>query len=583
MRNPLSTVQAFVGLAVLGPVLCLAAEAAPTPAKQTPAAPIFVEAEGTGLDFVHFNGMSGQFFMAEINGGGGGVLDFDNDGDLDLYLVQGQVLGGERGISEALFTPAHPLPLTDRLYRNELVESGRLRFTDITTKAGLVAGDFGCGVASGDFDGDGWVDLYVTRLGRNVLLRNLGDGTFEDVTAKSGAGDTRWSVSASVADFDADGHLDLYIGNYLDFTPAKNKICRTVSGAQDYCGPTAYPGVPDRLLRNLGDGTFEDVTVAAGLHRERSKTLGVVSADLNGDGKLDFYVTNDLTPNQMWIQGEKGKFSDEALLAGSAVNGHGVAEASMGVDAADVDGDGDIDLFMTHLTRETNTLYLNDGQGMFEDATVKTGLGTPSWPYTSWGTAFFDYDNDGWLEMMIANGAVKVIEAQANEKEPFPFHEPNQLFHALGGGRFEEVTDRAGPVFALSEVSRALATADFDNDGDPDVLLINNAGPARILLNQVGQEQPWVGLRLLDAAGKKDALGARAMLTLKGGRRLWRRVRTDGSFAASNDPRILFGLGSSEGIEALQIDWPDGKTETFPAPPPRRYSILRQGQGRSTP
>jgi hypothetical protein len=247
-----------------------------------------------------------------------------------------------------------------------------------------------------------------------------------------------------------------------------------------------------------------------------------------------------------------------------------------------VDGDGDIDLFMTHLVQETNTLFLNDGHGMFEDATIRSGLGTPSWAFTSWGTTFIDYDNDGWLEMMVANGAVRVIEAQANQGNPYPFHQPNQLFHNLGDGHFEEVTARAGPVFALSEVSRALATGDLDNDGDPDVLLINNAGPARILLNQVGQDYPWLGLRLLDREGKRDLLGARALVRRKGHPDLWRRSRSDASFAASNDARILFGLAAETAIDHLEIHWPDGKSETFPIPPLGRYTTLRQGQGRST-
>ena len=560
---------------------------------------IFVELTDSGFDFVHFNGMSGEFYMAEVNGGGGALFDYDNDGDLDLYLTQGQMLGAA-DYSKAMFPPKHPLPLTDRLYRNDLevAESGsrRLRFTDVTQGSGIRPAAYSFGVAAGDYDNDGWVDLYVTRLGSNTLLRNNGDGTFTDVTRASGADDDRWSVPASFTDFDRDGWLDLYVGNYLEFSEKTHKICRSATGAQDYCGPTAYPGVPDRLLRNLGagaDGTvkFEDVSATAGMLAQSSKSLGVVAADFNGDGAPDFYVANDLTPNQMWIQQPAGgprRFTDEALLAGAAVNAQGKAEASMGVDAGDFDGDGDDDLFMTHLVRETNTLFLNDGTGMFEDATTKSGLGVPSWSHTSWGTAWFDYDNDGWLELMIANGAVKIIEELANAGDPFPFHETNQLFHNRGAaGRvvFEDVTARAGKVFELSEVSRALAVGDLDNDGDSDILLVNNNGPARLLINTVGQDRHWLGLRLLGKDGKRDALGARVALLREGKSPspLWRRVRSDGSFAAANDPRVLIGLGDDAGPAEVRVHWLDGSVERWSKLPIDRYTTLRQGTGKSMP
>ncbi|MCP4246028.1 MAG: VCBS repeat-containing protein, partial [bacterium] len=345
----------------------------------------------------------------------------------------------------------HPIPLTDRLYRNDLritADGGRtLRFTDVTAESGLEARGYGMGVATGDFDNDGWVDLYVTNLGSNQLWRNLGNGKFADVTGTSATDDQRWTVPAVFVDYDLDGWLDLFVGNYIAFSPDIPKICRGVTGAPDYCGPSAYPPHPDRLFRNRGDGTFEDVTYRVGIRQGFGGALGVVTADLNGDGWPDIYVANDQLPNQMWLSRGDGTFSDEAFIGGSAVNSEGRPAASMGVDAGDFDGDGDFDPFMTHLTGETNTIYLNDGRGMFDDNTVYAGLGVPSRMATAFGTGWFDFDNDGWLDLFTANGAVKAIESLARENDPYPHHQPNQLYRNLGRRRCEEVTARAGEVF----------------------------------------------------------------------------------------------------------------------------------------
>ncbi len=578
---------------------------------------VFVDRAGeAGLDFVQFNGMSGEFFMAEVTGSGGALLDVDNDGDLDVYLLQGTMLGAGKTLADAVFPPAYPPPLTDRLYRNDLSADAALRFTDVTEQAGLVASYYGMGVAAGDFNGDGWTDLYVTNFGPNQLLRNDGpskdgDGqvTFTDVTGEAGVGDDRWSVPATFFDYDRDGHLDLFVGNYIASDLVERTICRDFTGGLDYCGPGAFPPEPDRLFHNRGDGTFEDLTEAAGItsgspgggQMERfGGALGVVAADFNGDHWPDLYVANDSQPNNLWLNRGDGTFADEALLAGCSVNANGKAEASMGVDAGDFDGDGDLDLFMAHLSSETNTLYLNDGQGIFDDSTIDAGLGPASRLFTSFGTTWIDYDNDGWLDLITVSGAVKKIEELARRGDPFPVHQRNQLFRNLGlisapsarpgardgaggGIRFEEVTADAGEVFELSEVSRGAIAGDVDNDGDADVLVVNNSGPVRLLINQVGDRRHWLGLRLLGAGGRRDMLGARVAVHRGGLPTLWRRVRTDGSYASASDPRVLFGLGESTSIDSVHVDWPDGSVEQWSDLPIDRYSTLRQGSGQSVP
>ncbi len=586
-----------------------AAPRAPVTAPET--TEIFVDrARLSSLDFVQFNGMSGGYYMAEVTGSGGALVDLDNDGDLDVYLLQGTMLGAGKTTADAIFPPDRPEPLTDRLYRNDLVtgKDDTLRFTDVTEQAGLQASRYGMGVATGDFDGDGWVDLYVTNYGANQLLRNDGprddgvedDGwvTFTDVTEEAGVSDPRWSVPAAFFDYDGDGHLDLFVGNYIaapidgSISGVKRTICRDFTGALDYCGPGAFSPEPDRLFHNRGDGTFEDVTAAAGITSGFGGALGVVTADFNGDRRPDIYVANDSKPNNLWLNRGDGTFVDEALLAGCSVNAGGKAEASMGVDAGDFDGDGDLDLFMAHLTSETNTLFLNDGQGVFDDSTIDTGLGPSSRLFTSFGTAWIDYDNDGWLDLITVSGAVKKIEALARAGDPFPVHQTNQLYRNLGAAdgtvRFEEVTDDAGRVFELSEVSRGAVAGDVDNDGDVDVLVVNNSGPVRLLINQVGDRRHWLGLRLLGSDGRRDMLGARVAVYRSGRPKLLRRVRTDGSYASASDPRVLFGLGdvslapplgNETAIDKVHVEWPDGSAEEWTDIPIDRYSTLLQGTG----
>lgn len=540
-------------------------------------------ASEVGLDFRHQNGMTGEYYFSEMMGPGVALVDIDDDGDLDVYLVQGGPLG-----------PGEGAPPTDRLFRNQLVETGKLEFLDVTRESGVaMANEYGMGVATGDFDDDGRVDLYLTNFGRNQLLRNEGlnrDGvvTFRDVTEEVGAGDARWSVSATFADLDRDGRLDLFVANYVNFALAIHKPCRNYTGAPDYCSPMAYGAEPDRLLRNTG-GRFERATTAAGLDKAFGAGLGVVAADLDGNGSPDLYVANDQSANQMWMNQGAGTFTDESLLGGTGVNAEGRPEAGMGIAAGDPDGDGDVDLVVSHLVRETHTLYLNLGGGFFDDKTRDSGLAQPSWDATGFGAAWLDFDSDGLLDLAVANGAVKHLEHLVREGDAFPLHQPNQLFRNVGPGkdgpRFEDVTQQAGDAWQLSEVSRGLAVGDVDNDGDPDLLVGNNNGPVRLLLNQTPRKaagtSTWLGLRALETSGR-DALGARVTIVPKGGAPIHRYVQTDGSYASASDPRILVALGGAT-VERVEVTWVDGIKEIFPSTsvPAGTYSKLRRGSGQT--
>jgi hypothetical protein len=436
--------------------------------------PLFKDiAKKSGLDFVHFNGMSGELYFPEMTGQGGGFFDYDNDGDLDVYLIQGCMLGPGKTLKDALFPPRDPNP-RDRLFRNDL--------------CGLKITDYGMGVAAGDFNNDGWIDLYITNYGPNRMLFNNG-GTFTDVTAKTGTGDELWGSSAAVFDYDRDGWLDLYVANYVHFDIIKNKRCFAKNSRRDYCGPSAFFPQKDRLYHNKGDGTFEDVTDKVLINYRPGSGLGVIITDANGDGWLDIYVANDGQPNQLWINNEGKFFRDDALFAGAALNLDGQAEGSMGVSAGDFDGDGDEDLFMTHIMGETNTLFVNNGKALFEDRTISVGLSAASFPYTSFGTGWIDYDNDGWLDLFVVSGAVLTIESLARAGDPYPLHQPNQIFRNERGKRFTDVTSHAGKDFALSEVSRGAAFGDVDNDGDIEVVGKQDGTSKKVAGIEIGE--PW--------------------------------------------------------------------------------------------
>ena len=567
----------------------------------------------TGLNFVHVNGMSGEFYYPEIMAPGVGLLDFDNDGDLDVYVVQGQMLGAGKTIARALIPPTGPFPLEGRLYRNDLTVRSdgtrTVRFTDVTETSGIKARGYGMGVAVGDVDNDGCADLYLTNLGPNQLFHNNCDGTFTDVSKQSRTDDPGWGVSASFLDFDRDGWLDLFVGNYVSYGVEKDIRCFMLAGGPNYCPPQVYRAQPSKLYHNNRDGTFSDVTAAAGMAAEFGPALGVATADFNGDGWIDIYVANDGQPNQLWINQRNGTFKNTALASGTALSDEGKAKSSMGIDAGDFDNDGDEDLFITELTGQGSDLYVNDGSGVFEEQSARAGIRFPTLPYTGFGTAWLDFDNDGWLDLLTVNGAV--TRDPQRPKDLFSLQQRKQLLRNLGNGRFEEVTGRAGAVFQLAEVGRGAAFGDIDNDGDIDVVVGNDSGPVRLLINNVGNHNHWMGLRLAGMATPRppagpadsrsagtvvepatkttirrpdpfegrDMLGARVGFVRDDGSTLWRRARSDGSYASANDPRVLVGLGRSAKVVRVQVVWPDGKTEEWTDVPANTYTTLKEGFG----
>jgi enediyne biosynthesis protein E4 len=516
------------------------------------AGPLFVEvASDVGLNFPHDNGAAGEYYMPEVMGAGVALFDYDNDGDLDVFFVQsGNIGSSKRGATAS----------NHRLFRNDL-KDGKLRFTDVTTRSGITLHGYGMGAATGDYDGDGDLDLLITSLGPETLYRNNGDGTFTDVTRDAGVSDDLWSTSAAFVDYDRDGDLDLFVANYVDFTLVGNKPCADPVGARDYCSPRVYHPVPDRLYRNNGNGTFTNVSEAAGIIKADGAGLGVATGDYNGDGWLDLYVANDANANQLWINRRDGTFVDEGMISGSAVNAAGNPEGSMGIGSGDFDQDGDEDLFVTNIVGETFVLYENDGHGNFEDVRARAGLARPTAAFTGFGTDWFDYDNDGWLDLFVTNGAVNIIETQRGQ--PTPFRMKNQLFHNRGDGRFEDVSATAGPAFARPEIGRGAAFGDIDNDGDIDVVVSNNGGPARLFLNQAHASNRSLQIHLQQPGANRFAFGAWVGIERSGRKTLWRRVKTDGSYLSASDMRLHFGLGEATKVDAVVVQWPDGARERF--------------------
>ena len=537
--------------------------------------PLFRDiAAETGLNFHHYNFATGHHYMPEIMGPGAALFDFDNDGDLDIYLVQGTRLDSSGTLVNP---PPRGWKPGNRLFRNMLAETGKLRFVDVTERAGVGHVGYGMGVAVGDYDNDGFLDLYVTNFGRNVLYHNNGDGTFTDVTQEAGVDDAHWSTSAAWVDFDGDGYLDLFVCNYVDFTLPGNRGCFSPVGEPDYCTPKAYHAVPSRLFRNLGNGKFEDVTEASGINRSYGPALGVLCADFNNDGRPDIYVANDTAANQLWLNQGDGTFREAALETGVAYSTDGLAKAGMGVTLGDVGNNGGQDLLVTNLTREGVTLFRRNERGQFDDVTAASGLLQSTFGFTGFGTGWLDYDNDGWLDLFIANGGVTIAESGLAGRSPYA--QRNQLFHNQGRReRFRETSGLGGPSFQIQEISRGAAFGDIDNDGGIDILVANNNGPVRLLRNLAARGH-WLIVKLESPKTNRFAVGAKVEVIRRGQDPLWRTVHSDSSYLSASDLRVHFGLGANGDIDAVLVEWPDGSRERFTGVTCDRIIGLRHGSG----
>jgi hypothetical protein len=524
-----------------------------------------VPASASGISWVHVNGRSPMAHLPETVGAGCAFLDYDNDGWMDIYLVN----SGRCDFYEP------PQPLRNALYHNN--RDGT--FTDVTQKAGVAGDAYGMGVAVGDYDGDGFPDLYVTQYPHSILYHNNGDGTFTDVTAKAGVAAPGWATSAVWFDYDNDGRLDLFVCHFVDYSKDKLKFCGDrLTGERFYCIPSIYDPMPCWLFHNNGDGTFTDVSRESGISQSPAKAWGVVAADLNNDGRMDLYVTNDTVPNFLFANRGKGRFEEIGLLAGVGVNVFGKPRSGMGVDAADYDQDGRIDLFEANVDHEMYSLYHNDGNEAFSDMANPTGIGAVTRMLSGWGLKFFDYDNDGDLDLLLCNGHPD--DAVDKRVEGVKFLEPLLLFHSTGKG-FENASQQSGAIFSKPLSGRGLALGDFDNDGSVDVLVTqNNAAPV-LLRNNQGRQNHWMGVRLVGTKANIDAIGAKISYQSGDLKRHQFKVG-GGSYLSAHDPRMVLGLGKRTKIDWLEIQWPQpsGKTERLTELPIDRYVTVVEGQGK---
>ena len=527
-----------------------------------PAAPpvVFTDVtEAAGIRFTHNTGAFGAKYMPETFGSGVLWLDADGDGWQDLLLVNGAAWPGREGAQ----TPA-------ALYRND----GDGTFTDVTRGSGLDAALYGLGGAAADFDNDGHVDVYLTALGPNRLFRGAGDGTFTDVTEAAGVGDPGFSTAALWFDYDRDGHLDLFVGNYVRWTPETDLFCSLTGDAKSYCTPESYQGQSGVLYRNQGDSTFEDVTAAAGVRAPAAKALGAVMLDFDDDGWMDLFVANDTQPDQLFENRGDGTFEDVGVLAGVAFSDAGVARAGMGADAADYDGSGRPDLVIGHFSTEMMALYHNEGNGLFIDEGPRSAIGRATLPTLTFGCFFFDFDLDGWPDVFAANGHVAddVERVQAR----ITHAQPPQLFRN-DGGRFEEVL-APGTALAVPQVGRGAAYADFDRDGDLDVLVTANGGPPRLLRNDGGNANRVLRIRTVGTASNRDGVGARIDVTA-GGRNRRQLVKTGSSYLSQSELAVTFGLGARTRADAVEVTWPSGRVDRLGAVPADRTITVEEGAG----
>jgi enediyne biosynthesis protein E4 len=522
-----------------------------------------VPSTASGILWRHTNGRSPEYYLPETTGAGCAFLDYDNDGWMDIYLVNS---------GKCDFYDPSP-PLRNALYHNN--RDGT--FTDVTDKAGVAGGGYGMGVAVGDYSGDGFPDIYLTQYGRSILYRNNGDGTFTDVTEKAGVSAPGWATSAVWFDYDNDGKLDLFVCRFTDFDKSKSQFCgNTLTKERYYCLPRVYSPARSWLFHNNGDGTFRDVTQETGIGAVPGKAWGVVATDINNDGWMDLFVANDTVPNFLFLN-HKGRFQEIGLEAGVAYSPDGRARSGMGVDSADFYQDGWQDLFVANVDQEMYSLYRNNRDLTFDDMAGPLGIGRATRLMSGWGLKFFDYDNDGSLDLIIANGHPddKVEEHVPN----VTYREPLLLFHNHGKG-LEDVSSRGGPAFAESLAARGLAIGDFDNDGAIDVLIAVNDGPPVLLRNTAAQGNHWLGVRLRGKRSNPDAIGAR--ISWQAGDLKRSRLKVGGgSYLSSHDPREVLGIGQRTKIDRLDIQWPQpgGTTETFRDLPIDRYITIVESMG----
>jgi enediyne biosynthesis protein E4 len=524
---------------------------------------IFEEvAVATGIDFIHDTGAKGEFFMPEQAGSGCALFDFNNDGLLDVYLIH---CGGPQSKS------------VNQLFQQE----APWKFKNVSAGSGLDFAGYGMGVATGDINNDGWIDLVVTEYGRTRLLLNR-SGKFADITAAAGVDNPRWGSAVSFFDYDRDGWLDFVVGNYLDYNP--NEKCFDAAHAPEYCGPRNIASTVTRLFHNRGskDVGFEDATVTSGFTTASGAALGILCADFDGDRYPDVFISDDGRPNRLFMNQKNGAFKDEAARRGVGYTGMGVAAANMGVAVGDVNGDALFDFFVTHLATEQHTLWVQRPRGLFIDETGLQGLATPKWKGTGFGDAFVDFDHDGWLDLAFANGAVRRAEfpgPRLDRLNPFwsPYAQRNQIFINNGAGKFIDVSENNPAFCGKAGVGRGLAAGDLDNDGDLDLLVVNAGGPAQLFKNIGPKNGHWLSIRAIDPQlGGRDAFGAE-LIVKAGARQWWRLVQTSHSYLSSSDPRIHIGLGANEKYDSIQIVWPDGSEQTFPGGAADREITLRKG------